>query len=446
MHKEKRSTQQRGQKLIIRIMAVLLALVFVLSLGSQIFVYAHAAELEPVGTLRSRQKELAQQQQSYQNQLDDLTEQKASAVSKYMVLAKQNEVIAEQIEDSKELLGQCKEQIKKAAKELKETKEVRDQCYEIFCERAAQMEQGGAVTLWETIFSSRTITELLTSVNDMKAILSNDRKTLDDVETLEQQVAEKEAQLKSEKKEQENQLSELKKQKEELEENEAEAAAAMEEIQQNMDLYMDQIAQLGEEQLGLEADIREAETLAAQKAAEEKAARENAAAAAQETRAAVRTPDAETTAAEEAETETEPAVAAVEETEENSAPAEKPQAPAAPVSSGNGGAVVAYALQFVGNPYVWGGTSLTNGCDCSGFVKSVYARFGYDLPHFSGSLRHCGTGVSYAEAQPGDVICYDGHVGIYMGDGAMVNAFDSKHGIIICSVNTSRLVAVRRIL
>ncbi|MCD7843864.1 MAG: NlpC/P60 family protein, partial [Clostridiales bacterium] len=116
-------------------------------------------------------------------------------------------------------------------------------------------------------------------------------------------------------------------------------------------------------------------------------------------------------------------------------------------SSGvTGSDVVAYAVQFVGNPYVWGGTSLTNGCDCSGFVVSVYAHFGYSLPHFSGSLRYCGTGVSYSEAQPGDIICYDGHVGIYMGGGQMVNAFDTEHGIIICAVNTSRLVAVRRIL
>ncbi|MCD8334455.1 MAG: C40 family peptidase, partial [Clostridiales bacterium] len=116
-------------------------------------------------------------------------------------------------------------------------------------------------------------------------------------------------------------------------------------------------------------------------------------------------------------------------------------------SSGTTGAdVVAYAVQFVGNPYVWGGTSLTNGCDCSGFVVSVYAHFGYSLPHFSGSLRYCGTGVSYSDAQPGDIICYDGHVGIYIGDGQMVNAFDTEHGIIICAVNTSRLVAVRRIL
>ncbi|MCD8368533.1 MAG: NlpC/P60 family protein [Clostridiales bacterium] len=115
-------------------------------------------------------------------------------------------------------------------------------------------------------------------------------------------------------------------------------------------------------------------------------------------------------------------------------------------SSVTGSDVVAYALQFVGNPYVWGGTSLTNGCDCSGFTMQVYAHFGYSLPHYSGSQASCGVGVSYANAQEGDLICYSGHVGIYIGSGKMVSALGEKYGIVISSVNTSRIVAVRRIL
>ncbi len=91
--------------------------------------------------------------------------------------------------------------------------------------------------------------------------------------------------------------------------------------------------------------------------------------------------------------------------------------------------MVAYALQFVGNPYVWGGTSLTNGCDCSGFTMQVYAHFGYSLPHYSGSQASCGVGVSYANAQEGDLICYSGHVGIYIGSGKMVSALGAKYGI-----------------
>ncbi|MDD2981092.1 MAG: NlpC/P60 family protein [Hespellia sp.] len=113
--------------------------------------------------------------------------------------------------------------------------------------------------------------------------------------------------------------------------------------------------------------------------------------------------------------------------------------------SGSGSSVVGYAEQFVGNPYVWGGTSLTNGCDCSGFVMSVYAAFGVSLPHSSGALRSVGYGVSYSEAQPGDIICYSGHVGIYAGGGTIVNAIDDAHGIGYSSATYSTILAVRRI-
>lgn len=114
--------------------------------------------------------------------------------------------------------------------------------------------------------------------------------------------------------------------------------------------------------------------------------------------------------------------------------------------AGSGQAVVDYACQFIGNPYVWGGTSLTNGADCSGFVQSVYKHFGVSLPRTSGQMRGAGTGVSYSEAIPGDVICYDGHVGIYMGDGQIVNAINRSKGIGVLSATYTSIVTVRRIL
>lgn len=113
------------------------------------------------------------------------------------------------------------------------------------------------------------------------------------------------------------------------------------------------------------------------------------------------------------------------------------------VSSGT--AVVNYALQFVGNPYVWGGTSLTNGADCSGFIMSVYANFGVSLPHSSAALRSVGTEVSYSEAQPGDIICYDGHVALYIGNGQVVHAANERKGIIVSSATHMNILTVRRI-
>ena len=110
----------------------------------------------------------------------------------------------------------------------------------------------------------------------------------------------------------------------------------------------------------------------------------------------------------------------------------------------SGQTVVDFAKQFIGNPYVWGGTSLTNGADCSGFVQSVYAHFGFSLPRTSTAQRGVGRAVSYAEAQPGDIICYNGHVGIYAGNGQIVNAQDPAHGIGLSPATYTSIVTVRR--
>ncbi len=112
----------------------------------------------------------------------------------------------------------------------------------------------------------------------------------------------------------------------------------------------------------------------------------------------------------------------------------------------SGQEVVDYAMQFIGNPYVWGGTSLTNGADCSGFVMSVFGHFGISLPHSSYLLRSCGQGVSYSNAKPGDLICYSGHVAIYAGGGRIVGAQSSAVGIATQTATYRTILAVRRVL
>lgn len=115
-------------------------------------------------------------------------------------------------------------------------------------------------------------------------------------------------------------------------------------------------------------------------------------------------------------------------------------------SVSNGQAVVNYASQFVGNPYVYGGSSLTNGADCSGFVMSVYAAFGISLPHSSSALRSVGYGVTMDQIQPGDIVCYSGHVGIYAGNNTLLHASSPKTGIKYTSPITYReILAIRRI-
>lgn len=118
----------------------------------------------------------------------------------------------------------------------------------------------------------------------------------------------------------------------------------------------------------------------------------------------------------------------------------------AQAKAATGQAIVDYACQFIGNPYVWGGTSLTNGADCSGFVQSVFAQFGISLPRTTWDMEQVGTPVSYEQAIAGDLILYDGHVGIYMGDGQIVNAINSARGIGILPATYTNIITIRRLI
>ncbi len=136
--------------------------------------------------------------------------------------------------------------------------------------------------------------------------------------------------------------------------------------------------------------------------------------------------------------ETQPAAPAPAPETQPAAPETQPAAPApAPAPSGNGQSIVDYAMQWVGQcNYVWGGTNLTpgGGVDCSGFTMNVYAAFGISLPHYSGAQINYGQAVSYEQLQPGDLICFSGHVGIYIGGGMMVHAASAERGIVVDNV------------
>ena len=158
--------------------------------------------------------------------------------------------------------------------------------------------------------------------------------------------------------------------------------------------------------------------------------------------------DAEPTKAEEKAAETAQAVAEKAQTAADNTQVTADTAKEEMLSHGaeTGQAVADFALQFVGNPYVWGGSSLTHGTDCSGFTMAVYSNFGVSLPHYDASQRGYGIGIdSLSDARPGDLICFYGHVGIYIGDGMMVHASNARDGIKVSRADYRAIAAIRRI-
>lgn len=217
-----------------------------------------------------------------------------------------------------------------------------------------------------------------------------------------------------------------------LEEEEAELEASLYELEQEQTILDEMIAEKEEQQKDFETQLAKAKQEAAAYKAKIK----------QQNNEIKRLEEEEARKAAEA-----AAAAAAASTKNNSS---SNLDSASIISSSKGSAsgkeIANYACKFVGNPYVAGGTSLTNGADCSGFTYAVYKAFGYTIPRTSTAQRSVGRGVTYAEAQPGDIICYAGHVALYLGGGRIVHASTPATGIKYGTATYKEILAVRRIV
>ena len=388
-------------------------------------------------------------------------------------------------------------EIIKTKQDLAKAQKARDKQYESMKMRIqALYEQGGDTAWFQMMLNSDDLSELLTRAENTQQMYEQDRKNLDkyvntsnEVNNLKTQYESDKAELEERKASYEEQSYNLQCQidqkKAESADYENEIAYAQQQATEYANLLAEQTAEiqrLEAERIAAEEEARrQAEEEAARQAAEEAAAEEEAAAAEQDEESEsddveydeegdkIVTADDEDVSEDDVEYDEDGDAAAADNgtssddveydeygnviDSDNTVSAddyESEQSSGSDSSSsysGTGSSVVDYATQFVGNPYVWGGTSLTNGADCSGFVQSVYANFGVSLPRTSYEQQNAGTEVSYADAQPGDLICYGGHVAIYMGNGRIVHASNSVDGIKISDNAAYRtIVSVRRLV
>lgn len=441
----------------------------------------------PVGAA-SRKDQLKQDKAAAQSQLaaqeskiNNLEDQKQTLSAEIDQLDSDLVNIMVEIEILDGELSDKEAQIEQTKADLAVAEENKQKQYEAMKKRIQYLYEKGGDDAWaQMLFQASDFTSLLNQAEYVQQMYDSDRNSLEEFKETVQQVKDLGDQLDSEKAELEemnqeyqNRQASMQTQLQEKKATSSDYDAQIAQAQSQAAQYTELIRQQNAEIQKIEEEEKKAAEEAARKAAEEaakKAAAEEAAKKAQEEankkaadEAAKKAAEASKKSSSTSGSNTAASSGSSTSSKNNtsgsssSAATSKDNGSSSSSSSGSSGSsvsynptgqsVVNYACQFVGNPYVWGGTSLTNGADCSGFIMSIYAKFGVSLPHSSGAMAGCGRGVSYSEAMPGDIICYAGHVAIYMGGGQIVHASNAKDGIKISGNAAYRpIVAVRRVL
>lgn len=321
--------------------------------------------------------------------------------------------------------------------------------YESMKIRIKFMYEQGDTSYMQVFFKAQNMADMMNKAHYVEELYEYDRKLLLEYEAVVQQVAALQDQLEEEK-------SELETSKTELEEEQTYVQGVLEEKKQQYDNYSVVLAKAKQEAAAYTAKIKQ-ETDKIKKLEEEERKRkeeEERKRKEEEERQRKEEEERQRLMAEQSgdssqdtssdSSDGDSSSQGDNSSQEDSGQKETP----APSSSGGGKGqdIANYACKFIGNPYVAGGTSLTNGADCSGFVMSVYQAFGISLPRSSYAQAGVGTGVSYSEAQPGDIIYYGGHVGIYIGNGQIVHASTERTGIKITAATYRSIITVRRVV
>ena len=335
--------------------------------------------------------------------------------------AKLDEILAAQKKLQTDITSKQAE-IEQNQKDLAAAQEKQQEQYDAMKKRIQFMYENSAEdNIWTAIIESNGITDMLNRIEYVSDVYDSDRALMDSYQAAVEQVKEIGTKL-------DNDMNELTAMQDDYEKQQADVEAAIVALENQKEQYASQIAQAQHYQNIITAQgkiIQEQEAAAAAAAAQAAAARANSSSSS---------------------------------SSYDGGGAGKGGSIAGDYAAGggknpgastgvSGSSVVSYAMQFVGNPYVWGGNSLTNGVDCSGFVHEVYAHFGISTPRYSQAFKSVGQAVSFDNIQPGDVVVYPGHVAIYAGGGVIVEAQSTKAGITANrSVQCHTILAIRRLV
>lgn len=397
-----------------RILSVFLVIVLMIGVAD----HALAATISDI---KKQQQETQQKLDSIGSSIGDLEDEKEGIDAEIDELDSTLVEVLASISLMEEDIEAKKEEIKIAEAEYDEAVENEKEQYKAMKMRIKFMYEKGDKTYAQLFFEAKSLGDMVNKAEYIEKLYEYDRKLLIEFQDIKQKVAELKEKLETEESELEAAQFELEEEKAVLEEMLAERKEAAKD-------YEVQLARARQEAAAYKALIKQQAAQIKQLEAEEAKRR-----AAEE---AAKKKNNSSTSSGSKETYTPSAAAAN---------FDKSMIDKASGSS-KGKEIAKFGCNFIGNPYVAGGTSLTNGADCSGFTQAVYKNFGYSIPRNSTAQRSYGTGVELSQAEPGDIVCYAGHVAIYIGNGLIVHASTAKTGIKISNVTYRPILSVRRIV
>ena len=440
------------RKKVFHILAILLSFLMMISVVDPV-------QATTISDLEKEKQELEKQKEEAQNKQKEESDKLNSVSGRIDSIQGDADAVAEEIDEAdaalvetlasveiiEEELSDKEEEIKVTTAEYEKAKEKEEEQYEAMKLRIRFMYEKGDSTYLQLLLESQNFSEAVNKAEYITQLYDYDRRMLEEYEAAKEECENLKNRLEEEK-------AELEAQQHELQEEQKNLETLLSEKQKIYDNYEVQIAQARQEAAIYKAnikkqteEIRNLEAASKKKDSEIEAAKKAEEEARKAQEEALRR-QAEEAAGQSGESGSSSGSSSSGGSSSGSGSSGYASAASYAGSGSKGQQIASYACQFIGNPYVPGGTSLTDGADCSGFVWRVYKDFGYSVPRTSYGCRSAGTEVSYADAQPGDIVCYAGHVGLYIGNGQLVHASTQKTGIKITNATYKEILTIRRIV